>query len=251
MKASVVLNSTTAKRLIAQGVAAHPLVSAALSQGTVIVTLGTTNGYVAAELLGASIDQGAFAAGVIDYRWNINARLGEASDLVLEDGQKIPFDEKAVLGALTAGDMVIKGGNALDPFGTVGVLMAAATGGTVGRYVPTAQARGVDIVIPISLAKSIHTSIADLTLEMGSRKVDLAMGIPCGMFPLTGYVVTEIEALALLFDVDATHVCSSGIGIGQGSVSLLIEGEEANVRAAFSRVEELSQLPEIPVEGRR
>ena len=251
MKASVVLNSTTAKRLIAQGVAAHPLVSAALSQGTIIVTLGTTNGYVASELLGTSIDHGAFAAGVIDDRWNINARLGEATDLVLKDGQQIPFDETAVLGTLTAGDVVIKGGNALDPFGTVGVLMAAATGGTVGRYVPTAQARGVDIVIPISLAKSIHTSIADLTLEMGSRKVTLAMGIPCGMYPLAGYVVTEIEAFALLFDVHATHVCSSGIGGGLGSVSLLIEGEEANVRAAFERVQQLAELPEIPVEGRR
>lgn len=251
MKASAVLNAVTAKRLIAQGVAAHPLVSDALSQGTVIVTLGTTNGYVASELLGTTIDQGAFAAGVIDDRWNINARLGEATDLVLKNGQQIPFDEKVVLSALTAGDVVIKGGNALDPFGTVGVLMAAATGGTVGRYVPTAQARGVDIVIPISIAKSIHTSIAELTLEMGSRKLELTMGIPCGMYPLTGYVVTEIEALALLFDVHATHVCSGGIGAGQGSVSLLIEGEEVNVRAAFTRLDELSQLPEIPVEGRR
>jgi hypothetical protein len=250
MKASAVLNATTAKRLIAQGVVAHPLVKSAVDQGTAIVTLGTTNGYVASELLGMPIDQGAFAAGVIDDRWNINARLGEATDLVLKNGQQIPFDEEALLGALTAGDVVIKGGNALDPFGTVGVLMAATTGGTVGRYVPTAQARGVDIVIPISIAKSIHTSIAELTLEMGSRKLELTMGIPCGMYPLTGYVVTEIEALALLFDVHATHVCSGGIGTGQGSVSLLIEGEEAPVRAAFTRLEELAQLPEILVKGR-
>ncbi|MBU1049260.1 hypothetical protein KKG90_04465 [Candidatus Bipolaricaulota bacterium] len=251
MKASVVLNATTAKRLIAQGVAAHPLVQDALNEGTVIVTLGTTNGYVASELLGNPTDQGAFAAGVIDDRWNINARLGEATDLVLKNGQQIPFDEQAILGALTVGDVVIKGGNALDPFGTVGVLMAAATGGTIGRYVPTAQARGVDIVIPISLIKSVHTAISDLTLEMGSRRLELSMGIPCGMYPLTGYVVTEIEALALLFDVHATHVCSGGIGIGQASVSLLLEGEESQVRAAFARIEALSQLPEIPIEGRR
>ena len=120
----------------------------------------------------------------------------------------------------------------------------------MGRYIPTAQARGVDIVIPISLSKSIHTAISDLTLEMGSRKITLAMGIPCGMYPLIGHVVTEIEALALLFDVHATHVCSGGIGTGQGSVSLLIEGEEADVRAALERLEELSILPEVPVEGR-
>ncbi|GAF95002.1 unnamed protein product, partial [marine sediment metagenome] len=35
MKASVVLNSTTAKRLIAQGVAAHPLIADAMQEGTV------------------------------------------------------------------------------------------------------------------------------------------------------------------------------------------------------------------------
>lgn len=251
MKASVVLNSTTAKRLIAQGVAAHPIVANAMASGTVIVTLGTTNGYVASELVGETIDQGAFAAGVIDDRWNINARLGEASDLVIKDGKQIPFDEKPVLTSLTAGDVIIKGGNALDPFGMVGVLLAAATGGTVGRYVPTAMARGVDIVIPISLAKSIHTPITELTQTMGSRKMDLTMGLPCGMYPLTGHVVTEIEALELLFDVKATHACSGGIGVGQGSVSLIIEGHDEQVQAAFDRVKQLSELPEIPVEGRQ
>ena len=121
----------------------------------------------------------------------------------------------------------------------------------MGRYVPTAIARGVDIVIPVSVAKSVHSSIANLSLEMGSRKVDLAMGLPCGMYPLIGHVVSEIEALALLFDVHAVHVCSNGIGAGQGSVSLLIEGEERDVRAAFDCVQQLAQLPEILVEGRR
>ena len=251
MKASVVLNPTTAKRLIAQGVAAHPIVAQAMRRGTVVVTLGTTNGFVASELLGDPIDQGAFAAGMIDDRWNVNARLGEATDLVLKDGVQIPFDEKAVLSNLTAGDVVIKGGNALDPFGTVGVLLAAATGGTVGRYIPTAIARGVDIVIPISVTKSVHTSIADLAHDLGSRRLGLAMGLPCGMYPLTGHLVSEIEALGLLFEVRTTHVCSNGIARGKGSVSLLIEGEEERVRAAFERVQLLSELPEIPVEGRR
>ena len=251
MKATVVLTPTASQRLIAQGVAAHPLVRSALREGTVVVTLGTTNGFVATELTTESIDQGAFAAGLIDGTWNLNARLGEATDLVLDRGTRVPFDERALLDGLTAGDVVIKGGNALDPFGTVGVLMAAPNGGTVGRYLPTAVARGVDVVIPISVAKSVHQPIAELSVELGSRRVDLAMGLPCGMAPLTGHVVTEIEAYALLFDVLATHVCSGGIGRGRGSVSLLLNGNEADVRAAYERTEALVAMPEIPVQGRQ
>ena len=249
MQASVVLSPITSKRLIAQGVTVHPLVLHALREGTVIVTLGTTNGYVATELRGRPVDQGAFAAGIIDERWNVNARLGEAAELVLKRGQEIPGDEE-VLESLTGGDVIIKGGNALDPYGTVGVLMAAATGGTIGRYIPLALARGIDLLIPISLAKSVHTPIADLAADLGSRKLDLSMGLKCGMFPLTGHIVTEIEALELLFGIRATHICSQGIGAGTGSISLLLKGNEDAVQKAFERIQELSALPEIPVQGR-
>ena len=250
MKAQLVLRPAASKRLIARGVAALPQVRDALRDRTVVVTLGTTNGYVAEELLGQPFDRGAFAAGVIDTRWNVNARLGEASDLVLERGVQVPFDKEKTLTALTAGDVIIKGGNALDPWGTVGVLLAAATGGTVGRYVPLALARGVEIVIPISVAKSIHTSVSDLAMQMGSRRIELGEGLPCGIFPLVGHVVSEIEAFDLLFGVQAAHVASGGVGEGRGSVSLLLDGDEESVRAAMALAHSLASEPDEGVEGR-
>lgn len=252
MKAVVVLTPSMAKRLIALGVAAHPMVEQALKTGTVVVTLGTTNAPIASALLGEPVDHGAFAAGLIDDRWNVNARLGEASDVVLRRGERIPLDPEATVAGLTAGDVVIKGGNAIDPYGTVGVLMASDTGGTVGRYIPSLTARGVDLILPISVAKSIHTPIDVLSTELGSRRLDLAMGLPCGMMPLVGHPITEIESLALLFDVRATHVCSTGVGHGVGSVSLLIEGETDAVQSAFDRIQQLQTLPDVPpAQGRR
>ena len=250
MKAHVVLKPSASKRLIARGVAALPGLQHALQDHTVVVTLGTTNAYVAEELLGEPIDRGAFAAGVIDTRWNVNARLGEASDVVIKEGQQIPFDAEKIPGTLAIGDVVIKGGNALDPWGTVGVLMAAATGGTVGRYVPLALARGIEIVIPISVAKSIHTSVSDLATQMGSRRIELGEGLPCGIFPLAGHVVSEIEALDLLFGVQAAHVASGGVGEGRGSVSLLLDGDEEAVRSAIAYMQELASEPDEAVEGR-
>jgi hypothetical protein len=251
MEASVVLCPHAAKRLIARGVAAHPLVAHAVAEGTVVVTLGTTNAYVADELLGKAIDHGAFAAGVIDDRWNINARIGEAKEIVIQGGAAVEVEAEALLSSLGPDDVIIKGGNALDPFGTVGVLMASPTGGTVGRYVASALARGVGIVIPISVGKSIHASIADLALQMGSKRIELAAGLPSGIYPLTGHVVSEIEALELLYDVHATHVASGGIGAGAGSVSLLLEGEADAVREAFAFIESLGGEEEPVVQGRK
>ena len=251
MKASAVLLPHASKRLIARGVSAHPMVRHAMAEGTVVITLGTTNAYVADELLGRTIDHGAFAAGVIDDRWNINARIAESKEIVVRAGEAVDVEPEELLGSLGPDDVVIKGGNALDPYGAVGVLMASASGGTVGRYVAAALARGVPILIPISVGKSIHTSIAELSLRMGSKCIELSAGIPSGLYPLTGHVLSEIEALELLFDVQAMHVASGGIGRGAGSVSLLLEGEEAAVRQAFAFAESLAVEEEPVVEGRK
>ena len=251
MKAHVVLSPAASKHLIAKGVKAHPIVQRALESGTVVVTLGTTNAFVAAELSNEPVDHGAFAAGVIDDRWNINVRIGEASELVLQKGDVVSIEQQELLGSLGEGDVVIKGGNALDPFGTVGVLMAATTGGTVGRYIPTALARGIDIIIPISVAKSVHASVTDLSLGLGSKRMALGDGLACGMYPLVGHLVTEIEALEMLFSVRCAHVASCGVGVGIGSVSLFMEGEESDVRAAYDLVQRLKGEPEPIVEGRQ
>ena len=250
MKACVVLNENMSKRLIAKGVARTPLVKDALAKGTVLITLGTTNAIVAEEILGRPIDRGAFAAGFIDDRWNINARVGEVGEIVLREGIEVTVDSQELLDSLGAGDLIIKGGNAIDPWGVVGVLTGAASGGTVGRYLPLALARGVDVVIPIGLAKTIHSSITDLARELGSGKVDRCMGIPCGIFPLVGRVITEIDALETLFPVEVTQVANGGVGRGVGSVSLLITGEEAAVEKAFDLVSSLQGETGTVLEGR-
>jgi len=250
MKAFAVLAPSTCKRLIAKGVAAHPTVREAIEGGTVVVTLGTTNAFVAAELASGAIDHGTFAAGLIDDRWNPNARIAEARDVVFQRGEQVSIESDELLQSLGAGDVIVKGGNALDPFGTVGVLLGAENGGTIGRYIPTAMARGIEIVIPISVGKSVHSPIQRIVRDLGSRRLELGDGLPCGMFPLSGDVVSEIEALEILFGIRATHVASGGIGMGRGSVSLTFEGDANDVRAAFDLLRRLKKEPEPLVKGR-
>ncbi|UCF10209.1 MAG: hypothetical protein JSW65_00550 [Candidatus Bipolaricaulota bacterium] len=250
MKATVVLSEGAGKRIIAKGVTAEPAVRRALESGTVVVTLGTTNAFVAEELLGEPIDRGAFAAGFIDRVLNVNARLGERGELILRNGAPWEGAAEELLEGLAAGDVVIKGGNALDPWGTVGVLMAARTGGTVARYHALALARGVAIVIPISVRKAIHGSVSDLAMHLGADRIEHSMGLPCGMYPLTGRVITELDALELLFDVRATQIAGGGVGLGAGSVSLLLEGEDEAVTGAFELVRSVADEPDVELRGR-
>jgi len=250
MRATVVLSPPMSKRLIAKGVAALPPVKTALAHGRIVITFGTTNAYVAEELLDRPIDRGAFAAGFVDDRWNLNARLGEMGEIVLDQGKRIEPVPDELLESLRAGDVVVKGGNALDPEGVVGVLLGSASGGTVGRYAACCLARGVELIIPIGLAKSVHTSIVDLSQEMGSGTIGLTMGLACGLFPLHGRVITEIDALETLFPVRALHVGSSGVGAGAGAVSLLVEGDDGPVRDAFDLIESLHDEPDVQLTGR-
>lgn len=250
MNATVVLCSAASKRLIAKGVAAHPSVKRALAEGRVVITRGTTNAFVAEELCGKGIDRGAYAAGFIDRRWNVNARVGETEEIVLVRGAVTDETPDQTLAALASGDVVIKGGNALDPWGIVGVLLASSAGGTVGRYVAAATARGVQLVLPISVSKSVHTSVIDLSQEMGTGRIALHDGLACGIFPLHGLVLTEVDALHLLFGVDAVHVASNGVGAGLGSTSLLLYGEDAAVRKAFDFVGTLRDEKDVELTGR-
>jgi hypothetical protein len=249
MKASVVLGPVAAKRLIAKGVRELAVVKNALAKHTIIITLGTTNAMVAEELLGQSINKQSFAAGFIDGRFNVNKHLGEMGEVVIREGIETKIDQQELLKSLTAGDVIIKGGNAIDPWGHVGVLMSSRVAGTVGRYYAAAVARGVDVVIPISLQKAIHTSVEDLTTQMGTDKIELSMGLSCGMHPLAGQVVTEIDTLERLFPVQVTHIASGGVGCGAGSISLLITGQEKDVRNAFELVRGLASEREVLLEG--
>ncbi len=240
------LPSHAAKRLTARGVAANSVVRKAMAEGMVVIGLGTTNAYVAEELLGGPIDPGSFCAGYIGRGLSVvpPERMGRGITLVA--GQPASLDPEQVRERLKPGDVLIKGANALDPHGICGVLLGSRTGGTVGAYHPAALATGAETVVPISLAKSVHTPIAQLARAMGAGRLAHAHGIPVGMYPLVGTPLTEREALETLYGVRVQHVASGGVGHGTGAVTLLLEGAPQDVAQAFDALTALAAEQEIP-----
>ncbi|MCS7240367.1 MAG: hypothetical protein NZ651_03885 [Candidatus Bipolaricaulota bacterium] len=245
-QALVVLTPGAAKRLIARGVACLPNVKRAKEHGLIVVGLGTTNAYVLEELTGKEVEKERYCAGYISKELRVLPPEKRETMIVLERGEPKNLAWSEILARLSAGDVVIKGGNALDPEGTVGVLVAGEDGGTVGKFYAAALARGADIVIPISRIKSIHTPVSELCQRLGKGKLLWASGFKVGLFPLLGHVVTETEAVEILYGISAEHVASSGVGLGAGAVTLLLSGSREKVETAFREISELARAePEL------
>jgi hypothetical protein len=135
---------------------------------------------------------------------------------------------EGIINEMTSEDVVLKGANAIDPDGIAGVMMANPVGGTTGNIIGTVMARGINLVIPVGLEKSIPCSVTEISRRIGIQRCSRATGLPVGMMPLTGKVITEVEALTLLGAEEVFPIGAGGIKGGEGSITLCVMGEGAD-----------------------
>ncbi|MCS7216517.1 MAG: hypothetical protein NZ924_02335 [Candidatus Bipolaricaulota bacterium] len=237
----VVVPAEAGKRLIGRAVARLPQVQRAQRDGLLVVGWGTTNAYVLEELLGRPIPKGRYVAGYLAAELGVLPPAAREPMVVLERGEPRELAWPEVLARLGPGDVVIKGGNLLDPQGVVGVYVAGGDGGTVGKFLAPALARGVEVVIPISRSKAVHTSVVALAQRLGAGRLVCCAGPKIGVIPLLGTVVTETEAVSLLYGVRAEHIGGGGVGRGRGAVVLLLSGPRDAVERAFSEIAALGR----------
>lgn len=230
-KILIVLTPSESKRVIAKGVKKLEEVQRALKQGTIIIGLGTTNAYVADEILselsGANkIDKQRYAAGVItDKGTCVVTKEEREKDVIIKNG--VVRREESIENAieeLSAEDVFIKGANALDAYGNAGILLAHTAGGTIGSAIGTVMARGVNFIIPVGIEKMIPYSITEAAKRVGKGRFYKSVGMPVGLIPVYGTVITEIEALILSGAEDAFTISAGGVAGGEGSVVICAEG---------------------------
>jgi hypothetical protein len=146
-----------------------------------------------------------------------------------------------------AGDVFIKGANAVDPHGNAAVLTGNNTGGTCGGHMGVLWARGASVVVPVGLEKLVP-SVIDASRVGGTDRLKYSTGLKVGVWPIVNAtVVTEIQAFQVLCGVKATHVASGGIGGGEGSVVMVLEGKDEAVADAFALVESIKGEPAVRV----
>jgi len=246
--AEVVLTTSESKRLIGKAVASMEVVKQALKSGLVIVVKGTTNSYVAEEILKEPIEKERFGRGiVVPGMLSFLPEEESIPDVVIEKGKvrkDLTFEEAIKM--LEPGDVLIKGANALDPDGVTGVYIARTPitdGGTAGRSLGTVVGRGVNFIVPVSLEKLISTSIREVVAQLNDKEVNLAMGLTVNVMPTMGKVVTEIEAFKILTGVEAVNIGAGGVGGAEGARVFLMKGDEETVKKAFNLVQSIKGEP--------
>ena len=244
--ALIVLTPAESKRLIARAVASHPLVREAMRNGRVLVTNGTTNAYVGEELLGRSISKYHYAAGYIaGGALRTTSSSERLAPLAFWQGKLVDTPMKDFLKDFGAEDVLIKGASAVDPLGHVGVLVANDQGGTIGMALGIVAARGCHLIVPVGLEKLIP-SVERAAAQCGTLRFKHATGLACGLVPVVNaMVITEIQALVMLGDVEATHVASGGIADCLGAVTLAVTGSSEAVDQTFALVQGLKGEPPV------
>ncbi len=235
-----VVTPAAGKRLIAKAVAGMPEMQKALKTGTVVVIAGTTNGYVAEEILSSLGETGfrkeRFFRGVTlppGSPLRENGRMPDESrfpgDVVIVKGARQKggtiFD---VADSLGEGDVIIKGANAVDPAtGRAGILIGHPKGGTTAAALQAAIGRRVRFILPVGLEKRVS---ADLEAIAGLLNKEGGEGPR--FWPVPGEVITELQAVNLLTGACAELVAAGGVGGAEGSVRLAVSGTEEQEKAA-------------------
>ena len=255
MRILFTLTSAESRRLIAKAVVQMPAFKTAWEKAYVLLAGGTSNAFIAQELTDQEeIEPSACTVGIStdgvlcvtdpDSRKmfpNVFFKGKAQPDKTLTDGLNDFYPET----------VLIKGANAVDMEGYVGVITSGFDGGTIPRVIGTVTSKGLTYIAPVGLEKRVP-SVRDSARALGGAShIDISMGADPGMYCLgNAVVVTEIQAVKILFDCNATLVCGGGVGGNEGAVTLVADGEEENIKALASFLE--AQIKgEPPIKGNK
>lgn len=249
MRAQITLTPSESKRLIAKGVLALPVMQKALAEHTIILAGGTTNAFLAEEILGIKIEEkSSYTVGIVtEGKTGVSKEETRIHPYIISKGKPLGSEVhwKEYLPKLEPGDVFIKGGNAVDHTGLAAVAASNLSGGTIGAAAGSLNVRGIELIVPIGLEKLVP-DVREAVEFMAGHRPDEAIGDTIGLIPMLGAtVVTEITALETLYPVKAKCLAAGGVNGSEGAVILVIDGEEDTVKNALEQIHSIKGEPAV------
>jgi hypothetical protein len=264
MLAQVVLTTAESKKLIAKAVARLDVVRQAAKKGIVALHPSSSTYFIVEELTGAKPKTNYWVCGVVTPRgmcvemamvlgdgYSPREVSSDPGDLratwIIEQGKLSPEESlSSLLNRMAPSDIYVKGVNALDFEGNVGVLFGQE--GSYGYIQSAKRKRKFTIVYPVGLEKLIPVPIREAAKEAKRTKYEYGMGMPVGLFPCpAGVTVNEVRAIEMLSGARAIPIAAGGLGGAEGALTLVVKGEDDQVRTALSFIEQSkgARLPEL------
>ncbi|MHA1976209.1 MAG: hypothetical protein ACW98F_14865 [Candidatus Hodarchaeales archaeon] len=252
MHIQLVLNVWESKAFLAKAIMKHPDIQEHLTTGTIAIGRGITNAFILREFLNVTgnsdfeIDIENYVAGVIDGSLWVSHPDTRTPEIVFRQGK--PHIEP-IAESVASCDLVIKGGNALGTDWVAGVLCAHPQGGTIGSVYSIAISRGIKILVPISIQKTIPFAITEITPELGGQgKIDYARGLPVSLFPIVGgEIFSEIEAIDSIATVNVYPIAAGGVYNGAGASTFEISGPSSEVEKVKNLFDEIKNTEPLNV----
>lgn len=266
MWAQVVLTPAESKKFIAKAIARMDIVQHALTSGIIVLHPSSSTFFIVEELLGKEPDTDMWVLGLIHPQGLCRAvgRKGKTPTLDhIKDLKKmmdsfpfkwviknrelhsgIPLGE--ILDWLGPEDVYIKGCNAIDIYGNAGVLYGHAGGGTIAHVLKAQKKKAFNVILPVGLEKLIPHGIKEAAQAARRKEYRYGMGMTCGLFPVKGKTVTEINAVEILSGAKATQIAAGGLGGAEGGVVLSINGDDDQIAEIIEHIERSkgAKLPE-------
>lgn len=253
MRAVFSLNPWESKRFIGRAVARMPEVQYALAHSQIVIAHGSTNVYVAEEVLGHCPERDRYVSGQV-----INGTLCQTEPaekppiLRLVKGKPVPPvpTMEETMAGWDDTCLFIKGANAVDPEFNAAIFNAHESAGTIGFAYGKICGMGIPLIVPVGLEKLIP-SVKAACSQLGHARVDYFYGTKIGMLPLfNATVVTEIQAFEILYGLTAVHVGGGGVSGSEGTVVLAVSGEAEAVERAITEISAIKGEPPLALKKR-
>ncbi len=232
------LTPAAGKRLIGLALVEEKAVLKAAQNGTLLIVMGTTNGYVAqalCEKLGLGpFERAGFLRGAFKGRKK-DETPPQTQDFAVVKGELVRGSVFDIAPQMGPGDVILKGANALYlPGREAGVAIGNPAFGTLDPIYRAVMGRRVRAIFPVGLEKRVDSPIqalADFANDPAMKGLRLC--------PAPGRAYCELDALASLCGVEARLLAAGGILGAEGGVLLGMEGEKDAIEKAESLLKQV------------
>jgi hypothetical protein len=246
-----IVTTHTGKRLIGKALAVNPTVINAAKNNTLVIIAGTTNGYIAEELL-KNLNINGFSKKHFFRGLTLPPAIQLSTEGRLFDENKFPGDVIIIKGEwqkgktindiadnLKEGDVIIKGANALNlEQKQAAVLIGHPKAGTIGITIPAVIGRRVKLFVAVGLEKRV-----DGNLHAIAEKINTSGNTGYRLLPIPGQVFTELDAITQLTGTTAELIASGGTCGAEGAVSLAVYGTKEQEEATEKLFNQISAEP--------